>query len=448
MTFEEARKILDEENCFCIINVVKPLEVIELLPWENTEVNEAIATMGEYGYRASYVRMADTENRLKKLKAKYDKAHPAKKNDTRKDYEKVAQIVDKLIEEEGEPINGEHLNPALRDSAKQFNDALLDEQAKKIKKLEATIENREKEIDILNDTMARRIKDIQDLKQTVKSDNAIIEQYEKKVKELENDLKFCKEQEACKSREVVAIKAKLARNSDNVIQGLKNEHIETIMSILKEYGITIERVFGQEITGEEVLIPFECPEFISKAIKTASKLGYRASYSQDGIFDLDITAKKEEQNKKLNDIIASRNNEILELQEKVKKMAKMGKTIAHLNEVIGKKNAQLKDYKIACEEHDEQLKDYMLSDKNKDDMISGLKKLNEGLRHKLAEIIVSKDNDAFVADVLERQRDANRHFNELYDKIIKKNLGKIIFVKGSTPGEFIDDFIKLAKDNG
>lgn len=236
MTFEEARKILDEENCFCIINVVKPLEVIELLPWEKTEVNEAIATMGEYGYRASYVRMADTENRLKKLKAKYDKAHPAKKNDTRKDYEKVSQIVDKLIEEEGEPINGEHLNPALRDAAKEFNDALLDEQAKMIKGLE-------------------------------------------------------------------------------------------------------------------------------------------------------------EKNKKLNDIIASRNNEILELQEKVKKMAKMGKTIAHLNEVIGKKNAQLKDYKIACEEHDEQLKDYMLSDKNKDDMISGLKKLNEGLRHKLAEATVNKVNE-------------------------------------------------------
>lgn len=101
----------------------------------------------------------------------------------------------------------------------------------------------------------------------------------------------------------------------------------------------------------------------------------------------------EEKNKKLNDIIASRNNEIWELREKEKKMAKMGKQIAHLNEVIGKKNAQLKDYKIACEEHDEQLKDYILSDKNKDDMISGLKKVNEGLRHQLANATISKVNE-------------------------------------------------------
>lgn len=128
---------------------------------------------------------------------------------------------------------------------------------------------------------------------------------------------------------------------------------------------------------------------------TNPALNDSAKYFNDALLDEQAKMIKglEEKNKKLNDIIASRNNEIWELREKAKKMAKMGKQIAHLNEVIGKKNAQLKDYKIACEEHDEQLKDYMLSDKNKDDMISGLKKVNEGLRHQLANATISKVNE-------------------------------------------------------
>ena len=249
MTVKEAKEILEKEGCFIITEVDGTIDYVKFQPWEKAEVKEAISLLGKKGYRVQMDRYKAGE-RNTRLIEEYKK----RKNDARKDYEKTNQILDEFIEKEGEPIKGEHPNPALHDSAKDFNDSLLDEQAKRIKELEATVEMREEEIDILNDTMSRRIKDIQDLKQTVKSDNAIIDEYEKKVKEL-------------------------------------------------------------------------------------------------------------------------------------------GKQIAHLNEVIGKKNAQLKDYKIACEEHDEQLNDYMLSDKNKDGMISGLKKVNESLRHKLADITISKVNE-------------------------------------------------------
>ena len=272
MTVKEAKEILEKEGCFMIAKLYGTIDYVKFQPWEKAEVKEAIAFLGKNGYRVQMDVYAAGERNTRLIEE-----YNMRKNDTRKDYEKINQIVDELIEGEGEPIKGEHLDPALHDSAKDFNDSLLDEQAKRIKELEATIENREEEIDILNDTMARRIKDIQDLKQTVKSDNAIIDKYEKKVKE-------------------------------------------------------------------------------------------------------------------------------------------MGKTIAHLNEVIGKKNAQLKDYKIACEEHDEQLKEYMESDKKKDNMISGLKMVNEGLRHKLADITISKVNE----QALKSAESALVYKDKVIDKLKKK----------------------------
>lgn len=124
----------------------------------------------------------------------------------------------------------------------------------------------------------------------------------------------------------------------------------------------------------------------------------------------------EAQNKKLNDIIASRNNEIWELQEKVKKIAKMGKTIARLNEVIGKKNAQIKDLKIDLEEKADLLECYRFSDKNKEDMISGLKKVNEKYRHQLADVTVAKIDE----QALKSAESALVYKDKVIDRLKKK----------------------------
>lgn len=108
----------------------------------------------------------------------------------------------------------------------------------------------------------------------------------------------------------------------------------------------------------------------------------------------------EAQNEKQNDIIASRNTEIWELQEKVKKMERLGKQIAHLNEVIGKRNATIKDLKVELDEKEDLLECYRFSDKNKEDMISGLKKINEKYRHQLAEATVNKVNEKALKSAL------------------------------------------------
>lgn len=237
MTVKEAKEILEKEGCFIITKLYGSIDYVKFQPWEKANVKEAIAFLGKNGYRVQ-TDVYKAGERNTRLIEEYN----MRKNDARhgRKEEESAQITN-------EPIDGTRLN----DSAKLFNDALLDEQAKKIKELEATVENREEEIDILNDTMSRRIKDIHDLKQTVKSDNAIIGQYEEKVKEL-------------------------------------------------------------------------------------------------------------------------------------------GKQIAHLNEVIGKRNAEIKDLKIDLEEKEDLLECYRLSDKNKEDMISGLKKMNEKYRHQLADATIAK----------------------------------------------------------
>lgn len=123
-----------------------------------------------------------------------------------------------------------------------------------------------------------------------------------------------------------------------------------------------------------------------------TRLNDSAKQFNDALLDEQAKMIKElkEQNEEQNDIIASRNTEIWELQEKVKKM---GKQIAHLNEVIGKRNATIKDMKIDLDEKSDLLDDYRFSDKNKDEMISGLKKMNEGLRHQLAAATVNKVNE-------------------------------------------------------
>lgn len=124
------------------------------------------------------------------------------------------------------------------------------------------------------------------------------------------------------------------------------------------------------------------------ALKESAKL------FNDALLDEQAKQIKEikKQNKLLGEVIASRNTEIWELQEKVKKMAKMGKQISRLNEVIGKRNASIKHLKTDLEEKEDLLECYRFSDKNKEDMISGLKKLCEKYRHQLAAAAVNKVN--------------------------------------------------------
>lgn len=116
MTFEEAKKILEKE--FAVINLHKSTEPFEFddsnwFGYEKPSVLEAFRVLSKEGY---YITISghDYDMRKKRLEKEYEKNTKA-------------------------PGPGEEQskegNPALAESASQFNDALLDEQAKKIAEL-------------------------------------------------------------------------------------------------------------------------------------------------------------------------------------------------------------------------------------------------------------------------------------------------------------------------
>lgn len=116
MTFEEAKKILEKEGYF-LVKVSKDFEFSELPEWEKQEVVEAKRVVNENGFATAMNEdeWFDRQERLKKEYEKNTKAPGSAKNCIKED-----------------PVV---INPALKEAASQFNDALLDEQAKKIEKL-------------------------------------------------------------------------------------------------------------------------------------------------------------------------------------------------------------------------------------------------------------------------------------------------------------------------
>lgn len=135
MTLKEAKKILKKEGYF-LVKVSKGFEFSELPVWEKTEVVEAKRVVNENGF-ATAMNTNEWIDRQERLKKEYEKNTKAPGSGEEQPKEKKgiiypttfpkADFYYKHVLNEG--------NPALKESASQFNDALLDEQAKKIKRL-------------------------------------------------------------------------------------------------------------------------------------------------------------------------------------------------------------------------------------------------------------------------------------------------------------------------
>lgn len=116
MTLKEAKKILNKEG-FSLEGPGKPGVVSEYFKeYESPEVCEAMQVVCSAGYMIMM----------------FGNVFEARKDRLRKEYEKNTKAPgsaeNRIKEDSG-------VNPALKESASQFNDALLDEQAKKIEKL-------------------------------------------------------------------------------------------------------------------------------------------------------------------------------------------------------------------------------------------------------------------------------------------------------------------------
>lgn len=117
MTLKEAKKILKKEG-FYLVGTSEPFAIDEAFTeFESPEICEAMQILNSSGYG---IMMAGA-------------AFNARKARLKEEYEKNTKASGPGEEQ---PKEG---NPALREAAFQFNDALLDEQAKKIKRLDKKI---------------------------------------------------------------------------------------------------------------------------------------------------------------------------------------------------------------------------------------------------------------------------------------------------------------------
>lgn len=193
MTFEEAKKLLEKE--FAVINLHKSTEPFEFddsnwFGYEKPSVLEAFRVLSKEGY---YITISghDYDMRKKRLEKEYEKNTKAP------------------APGEEQPKEG---NPALRESASEFNDALLDEQRKKIaayKKLHfydtKTLKRKDEIIEELRDKNAELL--------------GMVERMKENVKDIDTNLNAANETNKCLNKKVVEL-TKIKGDLNSWISGL------------------------------------------------------------------------------------------------------------------------------------------------------------------------------------------------------------------------------------
>lgn len=207
MRFEEAKKILEKEG-FELDGPGKPHTVSEYFTeFEDPNIYEAMQVVSSAGY--SIIMLA---SRLEARKARLKKE----------------------LEENSAPMPGpgeeqpKEGNPALKEAASQFNDALLDEQAKKIKRLGKEIS---KLNSIIHDKNAVLSDVAEELRLTKIREKNLAElglkyvgENEKLKKELADKVVGKIDAQALKSAErALAYKDKVIAEKDDVIADLRKE---------------------------------------------------------------------------------------------------------------------------------------------------------------------------------------------------------------------------------
>lgn len=206
MTFEEAKKMLENEG-FKLSGPGKPGVVSEYFAeYETPEICEAMQIVYSAGFQLAMLAGVFDERKAR----------------LKKEYEKNTKAPG-LGEEQ--PKEG---NPALRESASQFNDALLDEQEKKIKRLGKEIS---KLNGIIHDKNAVLSDVAEELRLTKIREKNLVEVSQKYMKENEELKKELADKvvdkidaQALKSAEsALAYKEKVIAEKNEVIADLTHE---------------------------------------------------------------------------------------------------------------------------------------------------------------------------------------------------------------------------------
>lgn len=205
MTLEEAKKILEKE--FAVISLHKSTEPFEFdesgwIEHEKPSVLEAFRVLAKGGYYIS-ISGHDYNMREKRLKKEYEENTKA-----------PGSSENRIKEDSG-------VNPALKESASQFNDALLDEQGKKIKHLGKEITRLNKIIHNKNEEL--RLTKIRE-KNLAELGLKYVGENEKLKKKLADKIVDEIDARALKSAEsALAYKEKVIAEKDEVIADLGKE---------------------------------------------------------------------------------------------------------------------------------------------------------------------------------------------------------------------------------
>lgn len=205
MTLEEAKKILEKE--FAVISLHKSTEPFEFdesgwIEHEKPSVLEAFRVLSKGGYYIS-ISGHDYNMREKRLKKEYEENTKA-----------PGSSENRIKEDSG-------VNPALKESASQFNDALLDEQGKKIKHLTKKIARLNKIIHKKNEEL--RLTKIRE-KNLAELGLKYVGENEKLKKKLADKIVDKIDARALKSAEsALAYKEKVIAEKDDVIADLGKE---------------------------------------------------------------------------------------------------------------------------------------------------------------------------------------------------------------------------------
>lgn len=355
MTLEEAKKMLEEEG-FSLEGPGKPSAVSEyFLKYESPDICEAMQIVCSAGYMIMM----------------FGNVFEARKERLQKEYEentKAPGSAENRIKEDS------GVNPALEEAASQFNDALLDEQAKKIDeqnkeitRLISLVEKKENSISRLYYEKSVLEKENEDLKKGELParyfDKALVDEQAEKIKKLEHEkldilemASSCKQTIAGQADKIKRLGKEISRLNDIIHD--KNEEIKRKTKGCCE--LVAENVdLKEDLRNTESLL-HDTREANSRNLDTCFK-------NEDLIDEL----KKK-------------------LAEKTKLAKKYAKELSDSSLDLCKLEKQLKDKDAVLSDVAEELRLTRIREKNLAEL--GLKYVgeNEKLKKKLADKVVDK----------------------------------------------------------
>lgn len=322
MTLEEAKKILEKE--FAVISLHKSTEPFEFdesgwIEHEKPSVLEAFRVLSKGGYYIS-ISGHDYNMREKRLKKEYEENTKA-----------PGSAENHIKEDSG-------VNPALKEAASQFNDALLDEQGKKIESLEEKCKKYAYVVDSLED----KLRELKSENRRIRDSDLNLEGLTYATRELKEKNKKIDEQ---------------------------NKEITRLLSLVEKKENSISRLYYEK-------------SVLEKENEDLKKGEIPARYFDKALVDEQAEKIKKLEHEKL-DILEIASSSKQTIAEQAKKINRLGKEISKLNIIIHDKNAVLSD--VA-----EELRLSKIREKNLAEL--GLKYVgeNEKLKKKLADKVVDK----------------------------------------------------------